>query len=165
MGAGDCVLAVKLFLWSGWCYTPLRYIESRLANVLSCIITRGCFVSTEGALPTNTIRQKVSFGSKGVSLTAFKIVHCFSPFRHFDVCTFLPKGSEFGGDGYTDYQDSVVSDRQKVRGVEHRTPREKERRHVSCLSFLSLNTRDVLSRCKIYLKDLNVYLPSYDTIL
>ena len=27
----------------------------------------------------------------------------------------LPQGSEFGGDGFTDYQDSVVSERQKVR--------------------------------------------------
>lgn len=36
---------------------------------------------------------------------------------HAYAVLFVFQGSEFGGDGYTDYQDSVVSDRQKVNGI------------------------------------------------
>lgn len=67
-------------------------------------------------------QRHVHFGFSCYSLAAFYVVYgiliCFA------AQSYSFKGSEFGGDGLTDYQDSVVSDTQKVSGKSKNTHNE-----------------------------------------
>lgn len=88
---------------------------------------RGCCVCLCGRwspLPAN--REYFVWLTARKKLIGSKIVHGLDFDSAWDVRCFLPQGSEFGGDGFTDYQDSVVSERQKVRAL---TAKSKHRKH------------------------------------